>query len=99
MLYQQIAKNKRKTVLVMAGFVFLAGLIGAAIGYAFMGSAQTGIIIAVVVGIVYMFVILGQSTDVVMSMNNAQEITEQQAPELRSEERRVGKKSEVIEVE
>lgn len=31
MLYQQIAKNKRKTVLVMAGFVFLAGLIGAAI--------------------------------------------------------------------
>ena len=43
-----------------------------------MGSAQTGIIIAVVVGIVYMFVILGQSTDVVMSMNNAQEITEQQ---------------------
>ena len=28
MLYQQIAKNKRKTVLVMAGFVFLAGLIG-----------------------------------------------------------------------
>ena len=82
MLYQQITKNKRKTVLVMAGFVFLAGLIGAALGYAFMGSAQTGIIIAVVVGIVYMFVILGQSTDVVMSMNNAQEITEQQAPEL-----------------
>ena len=40
MLYQQIAKNKRKTVLVMAGFVFLAGLIGAAIGYAFMGSVK-----------------------------------------------------------
>src|SRR3712207_2220177 len=82
MLYQQIARNKRKTVFVMAGFVFLVGIFGALMGYAFMGSAKLGVIIALVVGLVYMAIMLGQSTDVVMSMNNAVEITEQQAPTL-----------------
>ena len=39
MLYQQIASNKRKTVLVVLGFLLLVGMIGAAIGYTFAGSA------------------------------------------------------------
>lgn len=83
MLYQQIASNKRKTVFVVLGFLLLVGVIGAAIGYAFAGSATMGVIFAIVLGFVYMFVMLGQSTDVVMNMNNAQEITDpSQAPEL-----------------
>lgn len=83
MLYQQIASNKRKTVFVVLGFLLLVGVIGAAIGYAFAGSATMGVIFALVLGFVYMFVMLGQSTDVVMNMNNAQEITDpSQAPEL-----------------
>lgn len=83
MLYQQIASNKRKTVLVVLGFLLLLGVIGAAIGYAFAGSATMGVIFAIVLGFVYMFVMLGQSTDVVMNMNNAHEITDpSQAPEL-----------------
>ena len=83
MLYQQIASNKRKTVLVVLGFLLLVGMIGAAIGYTFAGSATMGVVLAIVLGFVYMFVMLGQSTDVVMNMNNAHEITDQsQAPEL-----------------
>lgn len=66
MLYQQIASNKRKTVGVMVGFLLLVGVIGAAIGYAFAGSALMGIIFAIVIGFVYMFVMLGQSADVVI---------------------------------
>lgn len=83
MLYQQIASNKRKTVLVVLGFLLLVGMIGAAIGYTFAGSATMGVVFAIVLGFVYMFVMLGQSTDVVMNMNNAHEITDpSQAPEL-----------------
>lgn len=83
MLYQQIASNKRKTVVVVFGFLMLVALIGAAIGYAFAGSATMGVVFAIVLGFVYMFVMLGQSTDVVMNMNNAREITDpSQAPEL-----------------
>ena len=35
-----------------------------------------GVVFAIVLGFVYMFVMLGQSTDVVMNMNNAHEITD-----------------------
>ena len=83
MLYQQIAQNKRKTVLVMVGFFLLVALIGAAIGYLFAGSAVGGIIIAGIIALIYMSVIIGQSTDVVMNMNNAHEIhSAQEAPAL-----------------
>ena len=33
MLYQQIARNKRKTVVVMAAFVIILTLVGAGFGY------------------------------------------------------------------
>lgn len=83
MLYQQIAKNKRKTVFVLAGFLILVALIGAAIGYLFAGTAVGGIIIAGVLAVIYMSVIVSQSTDVVMNMNNAREIhSAQEASEL-----------------
>ena len=83
MLYQQIAKNKRKTVFVLAGFLILVALLGAAIGYLFAGTAVGGIIIAGVLAVIYMSVIVSQSTDVVMNMNNAREIhSAQEAPEL-----------------
>lgn len=83
MLYQQIKRNKAKTVLVMFSFMLLVAIIGAAIGYVFAGSAAAGLIMALVLGFLYMFIILGQSTDVVMRMNNAHEITSpDQAPDL-----------------
>lgn len=83
MLYQQIASNKRKTVLVMTGFFILVAVIGAAIGYLFAGTAVGGIIIAGVLAFIYMSVMVSQSTDVVMNMNNARKIhSAQEAPEL-----------------
>ncbi|KRM27330.1 heat shock protein HtpX [Limosilactobacillus panis DSM 6035] len=83
MLYQQIARNKRKTIVVMFGFFILVALIGAAVGYLFAGSTVGGIIVAAVIALIYMVVIIGQSTDVVMNMNNDQEIhSAQEAPTL-----------------
>lgn len=83
MLYQQIARNKRKTILVMFGFFVLLALIGAAIGYLFARTAIGGMIIAAIIAVIYMSVIIGQSTDVVMRMNNATEVrSANDAPEL-----------------
>lgn len=83
MLYQQIVRNKRKTVVVMAGFFLLVAVIGAAIGYLFARSAVGGIVIAGILALIYMSVIIGQSTDVVMNMNNAHEVhSAQEAPAL-----------------
>lgn len=83
MLYQQIARNKRKTILVMFGFFVLLALIGAAIGYLFARTVIGGMIIAAIIAVIYMSVIIGQSTDVVMRMNNATEVrSASDAPEL-----------------
>lgn len=83
MLYQQIARNKRKTVLVVAVFFLLLALVGAAIGYVFAKTAVGGVIVAAVLALIYLSVMGGQSADMVMRMNNAHELKDaSQAPEL-----------------
>lgn len=82
MLYQQIAQNKRKTIYVLIGFYALVGLMGAALGYFCYGQATIGIAIAIGIGLFYMIMTLTQSTSIVMSMNNAHPVTEEQAPVL-----------------
>lgn len=83
MLYEQIAQNKRKTLVVMFAFLGFVLLVGAALGYVFYDSVIAGVLMALFLGIGYMAFMIGQATEVVMSMNHAQEITDvQQAPEL-----------------
>lgn len=75
MLFEQIAKNKRKTIVLFIGFFLFMGIVGAALGYYLLGEWVPGVIIAIVTGIVYAVYMFSQSTDVVMSLNHAQEIT------------------------
>lgn len=83
MLYEQIARNKRRTVYVMIGFSLLVMLVGAAFGYLFAGTAGGGVIFGAILALIYVSVVFGQSTDVVMKMNNAHEIhSADEAPEL-----------------
>lgn len=83
MLYDQIAMNKRRTGYVMFGFGVLTLAIGAALGYLFWNSWVSGTVIAAVVAVVYMLIMISQSTNVVMSMNHAREIKDvSQAPQL-----------------
>lgn len=83
MLFQQIARNKRRTLYVMVAFFLLVILIGASIGYVFFNSTGAGILLAAVIGTFYMLSMLARSTDIVMGMNNAKEIKqESDFPEL-----------------
>lgn len=83
MLFEQIAQNKRRTVYLLVGFMFLVMLVGAAVGYIFFRSAIVGAVIAIVAGAIYAWLMIEQSTEIVMNMNNAQEITaKEQAPQL-----------------
>lgn len=81
MLFEQISRNKRRTILLLIVFFFLLSLIGAASGYLIIGSIQLGIVLSLIIGFIYAVSMIFQSTNVVMSMNNAIEITENQAPE------------------
>lgn len=83
MLYQQIARNKRRTVFVMVGFFALLAIVGAALGYWFAQSAVAGIVIALIIALIYVSVMVAQSTEVVMNMNHAREIhSAAEAPQL-----------------
>ena len=82
MLFEQIAANKRRTWFLLVAFFALLALIGAAAGYLWMNSPLGGMIIAFIIGLIYAITMIFQSTEVVMSMNGARQVSEQEAPEL-----------------
>lgn len=83
MMYEQIAANKRKTWLVVGLYLILFLLVGIGLGYTVMDNAVAGMVIALVAGGLYTMMMISQSTDVVMRLNHATEVTEyEQAPQL-----------------
>ena len=81
MLYQQIASNKRKTLVVIALYIALFVAVGIGIGYYAIGNAAAGVIIALVAGGLYSMMMIANATNVVMQLNHAKEITDKnQAP-------------------
>lgn len=75
MLYDQIKKNKRRTILVVFLYIVLFLLIGAAAGYYLGVDPRVSIIGASVFAVIYTFIMMSNSTSVVMYMNNAYEVT------------------------
>ena len=51
-MHEQIAANKRKTVLLIVLAVVFTGLIGYAIGFLFFNGGTIGLVIAVVLAVV-----------------------------------------------
>ena len=83
MMYEQIAANKRKTWVVVGFYLILFLLVGIALGYTLIDNAVAGMVIALVAGGLYTMMMMSQSTDVVMRLNHASEVTEyEQAPQL-----------------
>ncbi|MGT2750656.1 zinc metalloprotease HtpX [Streptococcus orisasini] len=81
MLFDQIASNKRKTIILLLVFFLLLAAIGAAVGYLWLDSLIGGLIIALIIGFIYAFSMIFQSTNVVMAMNNAREVTAEEMPD------------------
>lgn len=82
MLYQQIANNKRKSVLIVLLYVILFVAVGAAAGYYIAHNAVIGIIGAIVFAAVYTSTMLGSSIALTMRMNHAVEVFEDDAKRL-----------------
>lgn len=82
MLYQQIERNKRKTFLVMMVFFVIFALVGAGLGQLMWDKPLPGVLTAGVIALVYSFIIFQDPISVVMSMNHAQELREEDNPQL-----------------
>lgn len=82
MLYQQIARNKRKTAVVMAAFIIILLLVGAGLGYLLSDEPWGGIIVALVFSLLYLLLVLRDPAKMVMKLNHAREIHEADNPVL-----------------
>lgn len=83
MLFEQIARNKRKTLLLMFIFFILLSAVGAAIGIIVWNNIICGLAIAAGIGILYILFMLWQGSAIVMWMNGGREVTDRaQAPTL-----------------
>lgn len=82
MLYQQIARNKRKTAFLLVIFVIILALVGGGLGYLINGEPLSGILIALAGSLIYLFIVLQDPGNLVMSMNHGREIHEEDDPEL-----------------
>lgn len=82
MLYDQISTNKRRTVVLLVVFFGLLALVGYGAGYLWFESGPVGLVLAMIIGLIYALSMIFQSTEVVMSMNHAREVTAVEAPEL-----------------
>ena len=83
-MYHQIARNKRKSVIVVATFFIVWSAIGYGIGYIASGVSGgiSGIVIAAILALLAVLwsLTLGQAT--VLAVSGAQPVTQQQAPVL-----------------
>ena len=75
LLYEQIRKNKVKTVFIVTGFVLFVLLVGAAISYVNYGDAIPGLIFTPIFSLFYVGIVIMSSTNIVMKMNRAREVT------------------------
>nr|WP_235788372.1 zinc metalloprotease HtpX [Salipaludibacillus sp. CUR1] len=73
-LYEQIRKNKTKTIFIVTFFVAFVLVVGAAFSYVMYGDLISGVVLAALLSVVYVSIILASSTNVVMRMNHAREI-------------------------
>ncbi len=79
-MYSQIAANKRKTVYIMALFVFLIGLIGYAYGLA-VGDTST-LYVVFTFAIIYSAISYFVSSKVALAVNGAKQIQKKDNPRL-----------------
>ncbi|MGT2895149.1 zinc metalloprotease HtpX [Streptococcus entericus] len=82
MLFEQIKSNKRRTIALLFIFFALLTALGAALGYVLADSLAFGAVLALIIGLIYAAIMIFQSTNVVMSMNQAREVTAAEAPDL-----------------
>ena len=79
-MYSQISSNKRKTVLIMAFFFVIIGLLAGILGYLYR---STGMVVTIlIIGTVYAFISYWAGTRWSLSLNGAQEIQKKDDPRL-----------------
>ena len=81
-MYEQIASNKRKSVLLVVGALVFLGLIGYVVSYLWFGGGPAGIAIAVAIAAVLSFSSYLYGDKMVLASTRAREVNEEEQPRL-----------------
>jgi len=84
MLYQQIERNKRKTIFLVFLFCLIVLGIGSSISYLSTGEVISGVILAAILLIIYVPATYMSATSQVLRMSGASEIRQEDHPQLYS---------------
>lgn len=80
-MYEQIASNKRRTIVLMLGAVLLLGAVGYALGMLYQ-SGPVGLVIALIVAAVMTFGSWRYGDRIVLASTHAREVSPEQEPRL-----------------
>jgi len=81
-VHEQIAANKRKTVLLFVAAIAFTALIGYAIGYLFFYGGVAGVVIATILAVVLSLGSYFAGDRIVLASTGAREVTAEQEPRL-----------------
>jgi heat shock protein HtpX len=81
-VHEQIAANKRKTVLLFVLAIAFTGLVGFAIGYLFFQGGTAGVVIAVGLAVILSLFSYFSGDRVVLASTRAREVSAEQEPRL-----------------
>ena len=81
-MHEQIAANKRKTVLLFVAAIAFTALIGYAIGYLFFYGGVAGVVIATILAVVLSLGSYFAGDRIVLASTGAREVTAEQEPRL-----------------
>ena len=80
-MFDEARSNQLKSVILLAFFIVLIGLLGAVIGL-FYGSTYFGLALAVLFAIVYSAIVFNTGSSMILSMSGARPVTKQEEPHL-----------------
>ena len=80
-LHNQVRYNKWRTILLVFVFLFLVSLMGVVFGL-ILGNLYLGVIAAVVIGMIYSFIMYRTGDSVILKMSGAKPVTKAEYPHL-----------------
>ena len=79
--FDEIRKNKIRSVILVAFFIVLIGILGALFGV-YIGNTYTGLIFAVVLSIIYSLIMYYSGGNLILNMTGAKPVTKKEHPHL-----------------
>src|ERR1041384_7786433 len=80
-MYEQLAANRRRSILLIAGFVIVVVGVGYGFGLLFQ-AGPFGLVIAVIIAVIMSIVSYRNGDKVVLAMSHAREVTHDEQPRL-----------------